>query len=85
MENPAEKFVKNSPGRGTLRVRAAAAAMTAAGGDEVTAKSVDVDLSERGATVDRSDVENVATSNVDGGEGDMDDSEEGDAAMLERP
>jgi len=91
VEKPEEKFVKNSPGSGTFSVRAAAAAMTEAGGDEDTAKSVDVDLSDKCcwccgvATVDNNDdVENMLGPNDDGGLGDIDDSEDGEAA-IERP
>ena len=90
VEKPEEKFVRNSPGKGTFRVRAAAAAMTEAGGDEETAKSVDVDFNDKCcwccgvATVDNSDDENMLAPNDDGGLGDIDDSEDGEAA-IERP
>ena len=77
-----EKFVKNSPARGTFRVLAAAAAMTEAGGADETARSAEVDFSDKcGATVDNSDVEKLVASNDDGGDGERDDSEEGDAAI----
>ena len=59
--------------------------MTEAGGADETAKSEEVDFSERwGATVDRSDVEKFVASNDEGGDGERDDSEDGDAA-IDRP
>lgn len=73
-----EKVERKSPGMGTLSVLAAAAAITDAGGADETAKSDDVDLSEIcGATDDSND----AASNVVGGDGDNDDSDDGEAAM----
>jgi hypothetical protein len=76
-----EKWVKNSPGSGTFSVRAAAAAMTAAGGADETARREEADLSDRcGATLDSND----DASNAVGGDGDSDDSDDGEAA-IDRP
>jgi len=76
-----EKVDKNSPGIGTFSVLAAAAAITEAGGEPETASSDEADLSEIcGGIVDSND----AASNADGGDGDIDESDDGDAA-IDRP